>query len=93
MNNGNRDLLNVAEKSLKITEYDPNAKEFMEDASDSWEWNDAYKIAGADGAKRTIYSQARRDIETGDIDKALNKFYIKMSELKSLIRKEKRKDR
>lgn len=92
-NNNKRDLFNVAEKMMRIEEYDPDQKAFMQDASDSWEWNDAYKIAGADGAKRTIYAQAHRDIEQGDIDSALNKFYIKMIELKNLIRKEKRTDR
>lgn len=92
-NNNKRDALSVAEKTGALTELTENEECFMDDVSDDWDWKNAYKIAGPDGARNTIFNQAKRDIDSGDIDRALTKFYIKMSDLKALMRREKRKDR
>lgn len=92
-NSNSRDVLNVAEKTKMLDELDDNQNEFMNDASDAWEWKDSYCVAGPEGAKNTIFAHAKRDIENGSLDRALTRFYISMSNLKTLMRREKRKDR
>lgn len=92
-NVSNRDALSVAEKTGSLVELTYNEDCFMQDVSDDFDWKNAYKIIGIEGAAEAIYSQARRDLESGNINKALEKFHMKMTELKAIIRREKRKDR
>jgi len=92
-NRRNRDALSVAEKSGTLNELTENEADFMDDVSDDWDWKSAFKQAGPEGAKIVIFDQAKRDLRKGNIDKALSNFYIKMSDLKALMRRTNRKDR
>lgn len=56
-------------------------KDFMEDASDAWEWQDAYAEGGYKAAKQIIIEHALRDLEAIDKSVALVRFYSRMREL------------
>lgn len=85
-NNNKRDALATAVRRGQLEELRPEHQDFMEHASNEWEWQDVYKIAGPEQAKHVIFEQAKRDIEDGviDLDVILSRFVIKMMKLKTL---------
>lgn len=89
-NNNKRDALKVATKKFDLLElHDIEYNKFMEDASDAWEWQDAFKFLGYREAATVIMEQTLSDIETGeDSILALAKFYAKMKELDKYQRKD-----
>jgi hypothetical protein len=67
--------------------------EFMEDASDAWEWQDFFNVFGAEEALHVINIQTFRDLTNKKIDPriTLNRYYEKRCALKKLIMKEYRR--
>lgn len=87
-----RDLMFRAKKDNNLLEINENAREFMEDAHDDWEWEDAYKMFGYEEALQTITRQAIRDLTVGkiDIETALMRYYEKRDRLRRQLNREKR---
>lgn len=85
-NRNKRDAMSVAERTGTLVELTNDEREFMDQASNEWEWQDVYKLAGPAEAKHVIFEQAKRDIENGivDLDITLSRFAIKMYKLKTL---------
>lgn len=90
-NMNKRDALSVAERTGKLDPLVEDETQFMQEASDEWEWQDVYKMLGPDAATHVIFEQAKRDINetTIDLDVILSRFAIKMYKLKTLKRREK----
>jgi len=85
-NNNKRDAFAVARK-MNSLEYDPaDTKEFMEAASDEWDWQNAYSRDGYEASVDVIFNQALRDLMNKIVEKkvTLARFYVKME----LLRKE-----
>lgn len=85
-NRNKRDAFSVAERSGALSELTQNEKDFMQDASDAWEWQDVYKFLGPKKAKMVIFEQAKRDINNAniDLDTTLSRFAVKILKLKTL---------
>lgn len=91
-NRNKRDVLSVAERTGTLRELTENEHEFMQDASDEWEWQDVYKYAGPEQAQHVIFEQAKRDIIAGkiDLDIILSRFAVKFMKLKTLRRRQRK---
>ena len=89
-NNNKRDAFKVANKKFDLLQlHTIEYNEFMEDASDAWQWQDAFKFLGYREAATVIIEQTMSDIETnGDPVLALVKYYAKMKELDKYQRKD-----
>jgi hypothetical protein len=85
-NRNKRDTMSVAERTGTLVELTDNESDFMDQASNEWEWQDVYKMAGPTEARHVIFEQAKRDIEAGviDLDVTLSRFAIKMYKFKTL---------
>jgi hypothetical protein len=83
-NRNKRDVMSVAERSGTLDNLNGTEKDFMQEASDAWEWQDVYKYAGPAHAKHVIFEQTKRDIEEAvlDLDIILSRFVVKMLNLK-----------
>jgi hypothetical protein len=70
-----------------------SSAQFMEDASDEWEWQDAFKILGFEGALKVITEQTIRDLENKVLEKeiVLARYYEKRDRLRRALNREKRK--
>ena len=76
--------------------YDPDNKEgFMQDASDEWEWRDAYKVGGFELATDVIMNSTLRDLDNEFIDRktTLARYFIKMDALRKQHTNIERKNR
>ena len=70
-----------------------SAEQFMEDASDEWEWQDAFKLLGFEGALKVITDQTIRDLDNKHLNTeiVLARYYEKRDRLRRVLNKEKRK--
>lgn len=70
---------------------DESTKEFMEDASDDWEWMDTYKLLGYKCAVDIILNQAITNIQNKYVDTKMSliKFHLKMDKLRILNNRDK----
>lgn len=86
----NRDAFSVAKKSGTLDYQDDDYKQFMEDASDAWEWQNVYKMHGYEEAIKCIFNQTINEINnsTIDLNVVLSRFYIKVTEVRRLNAKE-----
>lgn len=89
----NNDAIN--QMSLQDPYLDRETKEFMEDASDDWEWMDTYKVLGYPYAIDQILNQTLTNLDNKFINKkhTLIKYHIKMDKLRILNNKQKIIDR
>lgn len=73
--------------------YDDDYQTFMNDANDEWDWNNAFKEGGYELAAQTIYDQTIADLQNKSLDVkvTLTRFIIKIMNLRTLERREKRK--
>jgi len=89
-----RDALYVASRMPgQLLELDEEARVFMEDAADEFDWRNTYKIQGFKPASELIYDQAIRELDIKKIDDwktVLIRMYIKLEKLRKLNDKEKR---
>jgi hypothetical protein len=78
-NSAYRDALSVAEKTGNMSALPKNYEEFMQDASDEWDYLAIYKQAGQELAIKEIFYQAKRDLQNKkvDIDLTLARFLTK----------------
>ncbi len=91
-----RDAMDVGQRRGKLSGLDENTVQFMEDASDDWEWQDEYATHGFKAAAKMIYDQAENDLQNKNLSVkiTLTRFFEKISGLKRLNwrdRKHKRK--
>lgn len=89
------DLFSVAQREGLLTSLTGDQQDFMEEASDFWEWNNIYKQFGYEQAAECILQQAIDDIRNSEIDEeiTLMRFYSKMRELDRLKKREPKKKR
>ena len=89
-NNNKRDAFKVAKKKFDLVDFqDVKYHEFMEDAHDAWEWQDAFKFLGYKEAATVIMEQTLYQLETGEDGQiTLAKFYAKMKELDKYQRRD-----
>jgi len=89
-NYNKREALVAASNKDELQQLSRSEDEFMQEASDVWEWQNVYKVSGFEDAQHVIYEQAVRDIEANVIDHrlTLTRFYLKMTKLKTLKRRE-----
>jgi len=89
-NSTKTDMLFRAKKDGVLSQLNPNSVDFMNAASDSWEWEDAFKYVGFEGALAVITTQAIRDIKDAsvDINITLCRYYEKRERLRKLINRE-----
>jgi len=91
-----RGIFEVAE-ATKTLEYSDDDQEFMEDASNEWEWRDALKIGGYEMASQTIIVQAMNELRRSHADWSkewpaiLARMYVKMNEMRKEYNREQRK--
>lgn len=87
------DLLFRAKKEGALAQVNDNYHQFMQDASDDFEWEDAYKQGGFELAIKVITGQALRDLKNENIQQAvvLTRYYEKRDRLRRQVNKEKRK--
>lgn len=92
-NSYGQDLLFRAKKDGNLQTMNENARQFMEDAHDEWEWEDAFKQGGFELAIKVITEQTIRDLENSKLDKTvvLTRYYEKREKLRKQMRREKRK--
>lgn len=71
-NSAYRDAYSLSSRTqtLEYTDFSIDKYEFMEDASDEWDWQNAYLLFGYRGALMLIFSQTKKDLE----NKKLNVF-------------------
>ena len=81
-NMNNRDAFNVAHKQGMLSSM-TSKDEFMEAASDDWDWQGEYKENGYEAAVNCILEQTVRDLQNKklDIKVTLIRFHSKMNEL------------
>ena len=81
-----RDALSVAEKTGSLRDLTDSEREFMEAASDEWEYMDAYKLLGYGEALKVLILQTERDILKGgsDLKVVLARFIVKFNNLKRI---------
>ena len=81
------DAFEVAGKLSRLDHIDEK-QDFLEAASDEWEWRDAFTIGGYELAAQTIFLHSIRDLkESGSTNtwmKLLANMYVKMNELRKL---------
>jgi len=65
---------------------------FMEDANDTWSWQDAYHQGGINLAKDDIMNRTINDLENQHVDKkvTLNRFFLQMDSLRRLHQRSKK---
>jgi len=70
----------------KVKYGNKNKEQFMEDASDEWEWKDGYAEGGYELAVKFIFNQTLKDLDNNKVDKTttLLRFYTKMSKLRRM---------
>lgn len=87
------DALTIAEKLGKLDELSGTEEQFMDEASDHWEWNDVYKVLGYEAAVDCILNQALVNLENKTIDGkiTLMRFWSKMNELYRVDKRSNRK--
>lgn len=84
---GDKILVNQVEYEIELMS--TTEDQFMQEASDAWEWENVYKEQGYGSALETVLNQAVRDIEDGlDIRVTLSRFIIKAFKLKTLKEKD-----
>ena len=85
-NRNKRDVMSLAERTGTLSELTDDESQFMNEASNEWEWQNVYKTAGPKEATLVIYEQAKRDIldKIIELDVILSRFVIKMMKLKTL---------
>lgn len=83
-NSSKRDALSVAEKTGSLAELTPNEAQFMQDASNEWEWQEVYKRHGYAQALKTIIEQTVKEIENKNIAirVTLSRFIVKVLDLR-----------
>lgn len=88
-----RDALYASELQGSLKNINEEERQFMEDASDEWEWQNVFKTQGPEEAIQVIYSQAERDLQNPklSVNITLTRFLVKMLALRTLNRREKRK--
>lgn len=93
-NNMNKtDAFFRARKEGDLGMLNENHRQFMEDASDEWEWQDAFKVGGPEAALEHITNQTLRDLENNKLDKktTLMRYYEKRDRLRRQINRERHK--
>ena len=87
------DTLFRAKSDGMLADIHENSVAFMEEASDEWQWQDAYKIGGFELAIKTILEQTLRDLDNEKIDRTttLLRYYEKRDRLRRVYLREKRK--
>lgn len=95
MNNSNkRDALNLTDRGASFDKLNKSEEQFMEEASDEWEWQNCFKMNGFEASVVLIYAQTERDLQNKfiDVNVTLSRFLIKMNKLRTLKRRESRND-
>lgn len=91
------DLFDVKDRAGELSRYmaHEDYDQFMEDASDDWEWQDVFKQHGFEEALRTIVQQAERDIENKNIsnETVLGSLISKWERLRKMNERDKREKR
>jgi len=74
-----------ASSPAKVQYENSPREQFMEEASDEWEWRDGFQKGGYELAVKYIFDQANKDIDNNvDRNATLLRFYIKMTKLRRL---------
>lgn len=91
-NNRQRDALVVGLKAGILDDLTKSQEEFMQEASDNWEWQNVFKLMGFKEAATLILEQCKRDLENEiiDINVTLLRFHSKLSELRKMHNKDRR---
>lgn len=81
-----RDMYSIAEKTGALSELAEDEEQFMQDASDEWDWQNIYKTEGYESAIHEIFNQTERDLENKLISRKLTlaRFLNKYLALKKL---------
>lgn len=90
-----RDTFDVSQRTGDLISTEDATKEFMEDASDAWEWMDEYREHGFEEALQFIIWQAERDVENKlkCTETALAQLIAKWESLRKTHEKDKRENR
>lgn len=65
------DVYSLAERSGSLRDLSPEEHEFMQAASDEWDWANVYKEQGYEAALKQIFYQTERDLDNSKIDRQL----------------------
>jgi len=91
-----RDAFEVAKKMNNL-DYTGDDNDFMEAASDEWEWRDGYTVGGYELACQCIFLQAIKQLkEIEDVNEKmviLAGMYVKMNELRLLNNRQTKRNR
>lgn len=81
-NSIHRDAFNAARKAGQLEELSDEDRQFMEDASDEWDWQNAFKTMGYEAAVNIIFNQTAKELQVIDTKTTLIRFYVKMERLR-----------
>ncbi len=93
-NNVSRDALELAGRQETYGNLSEIDKQFLDTASDDWEWRDAFKAGGKELAEKFIYDKTMKELDRSNMDRwptILTRFHIRLRYLERAIRKERRK--
>lgn len=93
-NSRRRDIYEKAELSGALVHLNERDTQFMEDASDDWEWADEYYRSGFEATFIKIMEQSIEELENKMLDRKFifMKFYNKTNDLRKLHNREKRSE-